>query len=236
MLRRSLYAAIFVASPAYAADLPDGFVRLADIDPTIEQSMNYAGTNNFIGRVVKGYEAPVCILTEKAAKALARVQANLAKDGLTLAMFDCYRPERAVKDFMDSIGAGGPPDPKWHPNVKRGDLQKRGYLARRSAHSRGSTVDVGMVRLEQAGLSQEPACGAGHDMMLPLGTGYDCLDPAAHTANPKLPDEEKSNRKRLVEAMAAEGFRNYSKEWWHFTLNGEPFPKKAFDFPVTATD
>lgn len=236
MLRLSLFAAMFLASPALAADLPAGFVRLADIDPTIEQSMNYAGTNNFIGRVVKGYEAPVCIVTEKAAKALARVQANLAQDNLTLVMFDCYRPERAVKDFMDSIGAGGPPDPKWHPNVERDDLQKRGYLARRSGHSRGSTVDVGLARREQAHADNEPACGAGYELLLAFGTGYDCLDPASHTANPKLPDEEKANRKRLVEAMAAEGFRNYSKEWWHFTLNGEPFPKKAFDFPVTAAN
>ncbi|MBX3576752.1 MAG: M15 family metallopeptidase [Rhizobiaceae bacterium] len=225
-----------LASPALAADLPDGFVRLADVDATILQSMNYARDANFIGRIVKGYEAPVCILTRAAAEALARVQARMARDGLSLVMFDCYRPERAVKDFMDWIGTGGPPDPKWYPRVRREDLHKQGYLARRSAHSRGSTVDLGIVRLEQAHASIDPDCGAGFGFMLEFGTGYDCLDPLSATAHAPLPADSADNRKLLVDAMAAEGFRNYSKEWWHFTLNGEPFPKEAFDFPVTAAE
>ena len=196
--------------------------------------MNYAGSNNFIGRPAAGYEAPVCIVTDKTAAALARVQAKLAPNDLTLVMFDCYRPERAVKDFMDWIGDGGPPDPKWHPNVERGDLHRQGYLARRSAHSRGSTVDVGVARTVQANADIEPDCGAGFQFLIEFGTGYDCLDPIAATSHTPLPAEAPENRHMLVDAMAAEGFRNYSKEWWHFTLKGEPFPKKAFDFPVTA--
>jgi D-alanyl-D-alanine dipeptidase len=216
--------------------VPGGFVRLADVDPTIHQSMNYAAANNFIGRVAKGYEAPVCIVTDKAAQALKRVQARLMADGLSLVMFDCYRPDRAVKDFMAWIDEGGPPDPKWYPRAKREDLHKEGYLARRSAHSRGSTVDLGITRNEQAHANLEPDCGAGFALMLEFGTGYDCLDPLSNTLHAPLPYDAPENRRLLVDAMAAEGFRNYSKEWWHFTLNGEPFPKQYFDFPVTAAE
>ena len=221
---------------ASAADLPKGFVRLADVDPTIRQDMRYAGSDNFIHRPAKGYEAPVCIVTQAAAKALVRVQARLAADGLTLVMFDCYRPDRAVKDFLEWIGDGGPPDPKWYPNVERGNLHRDGYLARRSAHSRGSTVDLGIASLDGDVAATEPWCGGGFARLLEFGTGYDCLDPIATTKHAGLAAGAAENRKLLVEAMRAEGFRNYSKEWWHFTLNGEPFPKKVFDFPVTAAE
>ena len=136
--------AFALALPAYAGDLPAGFVRLAEIDPTIRQDMRYAGSLNFLGRPAKGYDAPVCILTEPAARALAEVQKQAASEGLTLVVFDCYRPAQAVDDFVSWTRQGGPPDPRWYPKVKRGDLIAEGYIGERSSHSRGSTVDLAL--------------------------------------------------------------------------------------------
>lgn len=227
------FAALIAATlSASAADLPSGFVRLADVDPTIRQDMRYAGPFNFLGRAAEGYDAPACILTAKAAAALKRAQASLKQEQLTLVVFDCYRPERAVADFARWTKAGGPPDPRWHPRVARGDLNAQGYIARRSAHSRGSTVDLAIAPLPPGKPASDPACGAANAGTLDFGTGFDCLDPDSTTAV-RLPGASSANRARLLKAMRDAGFRNYAREWWHFTLNGEPFPKKRFDFPVT---
>lgn len=233
-LFRALISAILMLFPlpALAADLPAGFVRLADIDPTIRQDMRYAGSDNFLGRPAKGYEAPACILTKQAADALSRVQQSLTPD-FTLVVFDCYRPDRAVKDFAGWVSQSKAKDPAWHPNVRRSDLIRQGYIARRSGHSRGSTVDLAIAPLAQGKAPTDPKCGAKGAQTLDFATGFDCLDPKSTTAYSPLPPIAVSNRKRLVDAMTAAGFRNYSKEWWHFTLNAEPFPKRYFDFPVT---
>ena len=120
-------------------------MRLADVDPTIRQDMRYAGAANFLGRPAKGYDAPACILTKQAADALSKVQKTLASQNLTLIVFDCYRPARAVKDFVGWVRQGKSKDPLWHPNVRRSDLIKQGYIASRSGHSRGSTVDLAIA-------------------------------------------------------------------------------------------
>jgi zinc D-Ala-D-Ala dipeptidase len=234
VLRSIISAALLAAclsSPALADDLPSGFVRLAEVDPTIKEFMNYAGPLNFLGRAAKGYEAPVCIVTEQAARALASVQEKLVAEGLSLVMFDCYRPARAVADFARWAKASGGTDPQWHPSVARNRLIREGYIASKSAHSRGSTVDLGIAPLE-AIAGEPPACGAHMDT-LDFGTGFDCLDPSSSTGSKAVSEEARKNRRKLVEVMRAVGFRNYAAEWWHFTLVGEPF-KKAFDFPVAA--
>ena len=215
---------------ATAADLPAGFVRLADVDPTIRQDMRYAGSLNFLGRPAKGYDAPVCIVTDKAARALAKAQALLMADGLTLVMFDCYRPRRAVADFVDWAGQSDQTDARWHPSVARRDLLPEGYIARRSGHSRGSTVDLGIAPVADPATS-DVACGALAET-LDFGTGFDCLDPLSRTASKTIGAGAQANRRMLVDAMRSAGFTNYSREWWHFTLAGEPF-KQGFDFPVT---
>ncbi|RWE41303.1 MAG: D-alanyl-D-alanine dipeptidase [Mesorhizobium sp.] len=218
---------------ACADPLPAGFVRLSDIAPSIRQDIRYAGSDNFLHRKVKGYDAPVCILTEQAAEALISVQKVMTARGMTLVVFDCYRPARSVADMGDWTTAGGPPDPQWYPKVKRGDLIAEGYVARQSAHSRGSTVDVAIAPADRMS-AQKPACGAVDANTLDFGTGFDCFDPTSETAHRPLGTEAAANRKLLVDAMGAGGFRNYAREWWHFTLDQEPFQKQRFDFPVTA--
>lgn len=226
--------AFFVpCAAALSADLPKSFVRLADMDSTIRQDIRYAGSRNFLGRPAKDYRAPVCILTREAAAALVKVQKSLAGDGLTLVVFDCYRPAGAVADFVEWTKQPAPADPRWHPKVRRGDLIAKGYIGERSTHSRGSTVDVALAPLTGAE-PQHPACGADTAETLDFGTGFDCFDEASASAFSGFGATASANRKRLVEAMRAEGFRNYRGEWWHFTLKDEPFKQQRFDFPVTA--
>ncbi|BCM20555.1 M15 family metallopeptidase [Mesorhizobium sp. J8] len=218
---------------AHTDPLPTGFVRLADIDPSIRQDIRYAGRENFLHRKVDGYDTPVCILTAQAAKALSGVQKTMVAKGLTLVVFDCYRPARAVADMVQWTREGGPPDPQWYPTVERGNLIAKGYVGELSSHSRGSTVDLAIA--DAAGKSTvQPACGAPDGGTLDFGTGFDCFDPASETAHRPLGADAAANRKMLLASMRAAGFRNYAHEWWHFTLAEEPFSRQRFDFPVTA--
>ncbi|QPC92157.1 M15 family metallopeptidase [Mesorhizobium sp. INR15] len=233
--RVGFYALMVTAAipAAYADTLPAGFVRLADVDASIRQDIRYAGSDNFLHRKANGYEAPVCILTRQAAEALAGVQRWVTAKGLTLVVFDCYRPARAVTDMGAWTRAGGPADPRWYPKVKRDDLIAKGYIGELSTHSRGSTVDVALARTGDAS-NPGPACGAPDADTLDFGTGFDCFDPLSETTHHPLGKEAAANRLLLVEAMRAAGFKNYAREWWHFTLEHEPFAKQRFDFPVTA--
>jgi D-alanyl-D-alanine dipeptidase len=188
--------------------------------------MRYAGRDNFVGRRIRGYRRPVCLLTREAATALRRVQRDLSQRGLGLKVFDCYRPARAVAHFM-----GWAADPKdqrrkrdYFPEVDKADLVRLGYLAERSSHSRGSTVDVTLVR-----------AGAGPLLVggeLDMGTRHDFFSPRSSPSNTSVSPAAQANRRLLAEAMAKRGFRPYDKEWWHFTLQNEPFPDTYFDFPV----
>lgn len=231
----ALAAIILIAAiplPASADALPAGFVRLADVAPSIRQDIRYAGSNNFLHRKVNGYDAPACILTEQAAKALGLVQKAITAKGLTLLVFDCYRPARAVADMGEWTREGGPPDSQWYPRVRRNDLIAKSYVGELSTHSRGSTVDVAIARTDRRS-SPNPACGAIDADTLDFGTGFDCFDPMSETAHRGLAGEAAANRKMLVDAMRAGGFKNYAREWWHFTLANEPFAKERFNFPIT---
>jgi D-alanyl-D-alanine dipeptidase len=168
-----------------------------------------------VGAAVDGYLAPKCILAEKAARAVARVQADLSKLGLRLRIYDCYRPQQAVDHFVRwaKDPALTQTKERYYPNVPKGKLFKRGYIASRSGHSRGSTVDLTIDQLD-------------------MGTGWDFLDPLSHTANPKMSLQVRANRLLLKSLMEKQGFRNYSKEWWHYSLRKEAHPSTFFNFPV----
>lgn len=227
------FALLFSVTPASAAELPTGFVYLADVDPSIRQDMRYAGPENFMRRPIVGYDAPVCILTIQAAEALATVQVKLKGEAKTLVVFDCYRPRRAVRDMVEWTQAGGSRDVLWYPGVDRDDLIAKGYIGKHSGHSRGSTVDLAIAPENPANAGADAACGAQGAKTFDFGTGFDCFDPASETASAAVGSEARRNRETLVALMRAAGFKNYRREWWHFSLAGAPFTQ-AFDFPVEA--
>ena len=231
-----------------APPLPGGFVYLREAAPEVAQEMRYRTAFNFVGEPVDGYRAPVCILTAEAARALARVDADLARRDLGLKVYDCYRPQMAVDHFVRWARSGDETMKRgFYPDEPTATLFRRGYIATRSGHTRGSTVDLTLVRRPAAAavVTQYPDPAAGplprcdrdrperfDDGDLDMGTAYDCLSTRAATAFAGVPAEARRNRETLRAAMARHGFRNYSKEWWHFTLRGEPFPRTYHTFPV----
>ncbi|MEV6924506.1 M15 family metallopeptidase [Dactylosporangium sp. NPDC051485] len=232
------------ASPAPSVKLPDGFVALSDVDPSILEDVRYATPHNFVGRVVNGYERPRCLLTRTAAEALHRVQQSARARGYSLKVYDCYRPQRAVDDFVR--WADNPDQTmkaEFYPQVDKSQLFADGYIGGPTAHSRGSTLDLTVVALPAAAQRAyrpgeplvsctEPAGQRFPDDTLDMGTGFDCFDPLAHTATGGLDERQRANRDLLTGLMAGGGFTNYPKEWWHYTLAHEPFPDTYFDFPV----
>jgi zinc D-Ala-D-Ala dipeptidase len=222
---------------------PSQFVALDRVDGTILQDMRYATNYNFVGRRIKGYREPVCILTRPAARALHRAQRRLKPKGYGLKVYDCYRPTRAVDQF--ARWAGNPADQKmkreFYRHVDKSRAFELGYIAHRSGHSRGSTVDLTLVKLppktQPAWDGKLRSCFARYrrrfgDNGVNMGTGYDCIDPRAHTLDPRIKGRPRRNRLRLERTMEAVGFAPYANEWWHFTLRAEPYPEKYFNFPV----
>ena len=249
MLIRSGVAVAIVTlgtSALAASALPKGFVYLRDIDPTIVQDIRYAGSHNFVGRPINGYLAAECILSAPAANALETVQRTLVGKQLSLIVWDCYRPKRAVDDFAHWSRDSRRSEMKaeFYPRTDKANLFALGYLARHSPHSRGSTVDLGVVPI---GLKSAPppslsqpleACTSPkgerfEDGTIDLGTGYDCLDVLAATSNALVGAVARRNRQLLRSALQAAGFRPYAREWWHFELINQPFGS-GFDFAVSA--
>jgi D-alanyl-D-alanine dipeptidase len=230
-------------SVARAQTLPGGFVFLRDIDPTIIQDIRYAGPNNFVGRPLRGYGAGECVVKREIGLRLKAVQQELARQKLTLKMFDCYRPARAVADMVvwSRDGKETVAGKRYNPAFRKADLFRLGYIATRSGHSRGAALDLTLVdpAADNSG-KFDPArdyadCTASVDKRAPegsvdMGTGYDCSDVKAHTAAASINPAQRRWRKLLVAAMARQGFVNYSKEWWHFSLPG--VGGQAYDFPI----
>src|SRR5215831_5110594 len=220
---RNLLIAIMAAGPcmsAFAQDRPAAFVDAATIVPGLIVDARYAGAHNFVGRPIDGYEAPRCFLTKPAAEALAQVARDLAAQGLVLKVFDCYRPARAVANFVrwahnlnDTAGKK-----EFYPEVDKRSLFRNGYISSRSGHSRGSTVDLTLARSDGSELD--------------MGTPFDFFSPRSWPGSPSVSPDAKENRAVFAAAMRARGFRPYPREWWHFTLAHEPFPNTYFDFLV----
>lgn len=195
------------------------WVDVPGLVPGIETEIRYAGRSNFVGEVIDGYHAPRCLLTEPAAEALACAQRRLELRGLGLRVYDCYRPQRAVDHFVRWVADLSDQRTKQthYPHVDKAELFDAGYIARRSGHSRGSTVDLTLV---------------ARGVPLDMGTSFDFFDPASHTDSPSVADTARRNRSLLRAAMEECGFENLPEEWWHYTLRDEPFPDRYFDVPV----
>lgn len=233
------------ASPA-GPSAPKDIVDLRDVAPTIQHDVRYRTRHNFVGARVAGYRQARCLLTRDAAMRLAKVQQDVRKQGYSLKVYDCYRPQRAVDHFVRWASNLGDQTMKreFYPRVDKGSLFDDGYIAEKSGHSRASTVDLTLVPAHSTipkpwkpkdGLQPcyWPAAHRFADNSIDMGTGYDCFDTRAHTDDPRSTPAQQSNRNRLRSAMAHRGFTNYENEWWHFTLAEEPYPDTYFDFPVS---
>jgi D-alanyl-D-alanine dipeptidase len=239
----ALLTAIGSAGAARAEGLPGGFVYLRDIDASIIQDIRYAGANNFAGRPLAGYGAAECVVKREVGARLKAIQQELAARKLSLKMLDCYRPARAVADMVawSENGKETPAERRFNPAFSKRDLFRLGYIATHSGHSTGAALDLTLVDLAADNSATfDPhkvyaACTAPAEARAPegsvdMGTGYDCCDQKGHTAAKSITASQRRWRGELVALMARQGFVNYSKEWWHFSLPGRGWP--AYDFPI----
>lgn len=202
---------------------PSDFVLLADYVPGIIQEIRYYSTYNFIGERIDGYEEPCALLTKEAARALRTAANEFAVQGCRLKVFDAYRPARAVRHFM----LWGIEDedirmkPYFYPDLQKQELFERGYIAKQSSHSRGSTVDLTLLDMK-----------TGRE--LDMGSPFDFFGEISHPDYRGITEEQYANRMALRRVMLRCGFQPMDCEWWHFTLEGEPYPDTYFEFPVSA--
>jgi zinc D-Ala-D-Ala dipeptidase len=235
---------LVLLAPASAAErMPAGFAYLRDVDASIVQEMRYAGFDNFTGHPLPGYEAAECVLRGDVAAALKKVQADLARENLSLKVYDCYRPTRAVRAFARWANDGAPAgaSKRFFPNLQKRKLFALGYIAAHSGHSTGTAVDLTIVRLParpvppfdraaRYGPCTAPAAQREPDNSIDMGTGFDCFDRKSHTRSAAISAAQKRRRGLLVAAMRAHGLHNFASEWWHFSLG--PQPAQAYDFPI----
>lgn len=204
--------------------LPKGFVYLDEVAPEIVVDLRYYSTRNFVGDTIDGYQNSRCIATAEMAHALKKVQQDLRQYGFGLKVFDAYRPQMAVdhfvrwaKDIDDTLTKH-----IHYPEVNKANLFEKGYIAERSGHSRGSSVDLTLIHLS----------GSKKGQALDMGTPWDFFSTKSWPLSNEVTEGQKANRMLLRDAMGVHGFRALKEEWWHFTLNNEPHPKTYFNFPV----
>ena len=238
-------AVVASIAPAQAQNLPGGFGYLRDIDPSVIQDIRYAGSNNFMGRPLAGYGAGECVVKREVGLALKAIQQELARQKWSLKMFDCYRSARASHDMVlwAQNGRETAAERRYNPAFSKQDLFRLGYIAEHSGHSTGAALDLTLVDLAADNSARFDSAKAYADCTAPvaarapedsvdMGTGYDCSDVKAHTSASQITPAQRKWRGRLVAAMAKQGFVNYSKEWWHFSLPGAG--GQANDFPIPA--
>ncbi len=217
----TFYFTLVLTAFSQAEKMPEEFGYLQEEHPSIEIELRYVGRNNFMGTPVEGYHKAKLILTKRAIEKLALVQEELKKENLSLKIFDGYRPQRAVdhfvrwaKDEKDTLMKS-----IYYPDVAKSQLFEKGYIAEKSGHSRGSTVDVTLVDI---------ASGRELDM----GSPYDFFGKISWPFAVHVTENQKRNRMLLRTVMLNNGFKPYQCEWWHFTLKEEPFPETYFNFPI----
>ena len=213
---------------------PEDFVALKALAPDIVQDMRYHGSQNFLGRPVAGYAAASCILTRPAASALQAAQAELRTQGMALKVFDCYRPQAAVDDFVRWGRDLSDQKTKaaFYPEVPKQELFQRGYIAEKSGHSRGSTVDLTLLVVNAQRASRALRGPLAEGEAVDMGTPFDWFGAQSHTDATTLAPDVQYNRDWLRTLLQRHGFRNLPEEWWHYTLQNEPYPERYFNFPV----
>jgi D-alanyl-D-alanine dipeptidase len=201
--------------------MPPKFLHIEKVIPSIVLEIRYYGENNFIGKPIDGYLAPTAILTQEATMALKRVQSSLKPFGLGLKVFDAYRPQKAVDHFVRWGRDLNDTKMKeyYYPNVAKRDLFKEGYIAKKSGHSRGSTVDLTLIDLRT---HQE----------LDMGSSFDLFDKRSWTQSLEITPQQRANRMLLHTIMLQHGFKSLKEEWWHFTLRNEPYKRAYFNFDL----
>ena len=216
-----LLITLFYCVPIIASELPKGFVYLKDVIPDIKIELRYHTEDNFVGERIDGYLKPKCILSEPAALALKKVQTDLKLFGLGLKVYDAYRPQCAVDHFVRWAKdlKNKKMKAKYYPNVLKENLFKEGYIAAKSSHTRGSTVDIAIITLDSK-------------KELDMGSGFDFFSPKSWPSNSSMTASQRAHRMLLQVLMNNYGFERYEQEWWHFTLRNEPFPDKYFSFPI----
>ncbi|MCR5795846.1 MAG: M15 family metallopeptidase [Solobacterium sp.] len=200
-----------------------GFVLLSDIVPDMIQEIRYYSTYNFTGDRIDGYEEPCALLTKEAAQALRAVSDDLIRQGFRLKIYDAYRPVRAVRHFVRWAEDIADTRMKacFYPDVDKEDLFAQGYIAERSSHSRGSTVDLTLIDMKTG-------------RVIDTGTPFDLFSRLSWPSCREVTQEQYGNRMFLRNAMKQGGFAPIESEWWHFTLEDEPYPDTYFDFPVSS--
>ena len=223
---------------------PSDFINVKKIIPTIQVNMRYNTINNFVGEVIDGYQSNICLLTKEASLSLKKVQNQLLPMGLSLKVYDCYRPQAAVNNFARWAKdiKNTKMKKQYYPKVDKKELFSSGYIAYKSGHSRGSTMDLTIVPLDSKIPKYNPtkklvSCTSSQkireiDNSLDFGTGFDCFSQVSHPGYKKLSSQIKANRLLLQKLMVNAGFKALNEEWWHFTLDKEPYPNTYFNFPV----
>ncbi len=218
---KKILLTVFCLVNSVEATLPKNFNYIKKEIPTVELDIRYYEESNFVGKRIDGYLAPQAILTKRATIALTQVQKELNGFNLGLKIFDAYRPQKAVDHFvrwskdLDDIKMKA----IYYPNVQKQHLFRDGYIAKRSGHSRGSTVDLTIIDL----LTKEA---------LDMGSGFDFFGKSSAVYFKDLSSIQRANRMLLHNIMLKHGFKSYAEEWWHFTLKNESYKKTYFNFNV----
>ena len=223
MISIHLAVLLWILPTKAEVEIPEHFVDIKSIIPDIEVELRYYSSNNFVGDTIDGYEANICYITVDAAMALREVQLKLSKSGKGLKIFDAYRPQQAVDHFVrwSRDLEDQRMKEEYYPEVEKNLLFQEGYISKRSGHTRGSTVDLTIVHMNDQSKTE-----------LDMGTPFDFFGTKSWTSSKEVTSQQQSNRMLLQTLMVEYGFRPYHAEWWHFTLNDEPFPDTYFNFAI----
>lgn len=221
MKRYIIFFIILFCYEGKGQKLPNGFTYLLEIDSTIKKELRYYTSKNFVGIPIDGYKENKVIISIPTAKALKKIQTKLLDSGLSLKIFDAYRPQQAVNHFVrwarvmkDTLMKS-----LYYPDVKKSNLFKLGFIASKSSHTRGSTVDLSLIDIKT-------------NKELDMGSSYDFFGATSDVFHKNLSKKQEKNRMLLRNIMIKNGFKPYDNEWWHFTLVDEPFPNTYFNFVV----